>query len=281
MFFLRTNDRGPKLVLVQTLLRLKGFDVKISGNWDKKTFKAIDAYRSRLNLPVGGPVDGKVFFHLIQGTKLKLIDSIDASAGRAGENSEKDLRTAGEVPLLNNHIPGYGVSNAVNQIVGRSLNHRIALLRIMGHGNDGRWISVAIGDPYHTRMSGESGRKEYEETMKADERSYLTNSHYSMHERDLARLKPYFASFGYVEIHSCYIAEKQKPMLRRMADTFGVPVCGGEGLQDTGGFYPSFLLEGEIFTAYPNGFDLASWSARIESSIVMSTKIKQALPWLF
>lgn len=115
-----------------------------------------------------------MFFYLIQNTKLKLIDSIDASAGNVRVYAEKDMRAAGEDPLLNNRIPGYGVTNTVNQIVGRAQNHKIALLRIVGHGNDGNWISVAIGDPYHTRMPGEAGRKEYRETMKADERSYIT-----------------------------------------------------------------------------------------------------------
>ena len=121
MFYLRTQDRGPKLVLVQTLLRLKGLDVKISGNWDKKTYKAIGEYRRSLNLPAWGAVDGEVFFHLIQGTKLKLIDSIDASAGRVRELAEEDLRKAGEEPLFNERIPGYGVTAAVN----RALHHRV------------------------------------------------------------------------------------------------------------------------------------------------------------
>lgn len=66
-----------------------------------------------------------------------------------------------------------------------------------------------------------------------------------------------------------------------MANTFGVPVCGGVGLQDAGGYYPSFLLEGEVFTAYPNGLNLAAWASRIEASMTIATEIKQILPGIF
>ncbi|MEZ5345960.1 MAG: hypothetical protein R2681_10440 [Pyrinomonadaceae bacterium] len=273
MFFLTYGDKGPRVVLVQTLLRLKGIDVRINGIWDNDCLNAVMEYRKKLNLHPMGPIDPKVFFNLIQDSRLKVIDSLDASAGEVAAVTQKEMHQAGINVLMNERVPGRGVANAVDKIIKRSKDHRIGLLRIFGHGNGGNWISVALGDPYHLRKSGH--QQEYE-ALKADWQSYLDYSHYERHRPALKKIKPLFAPFASAEIHSCTVGTVQQKLIRKLADTWGVPVVAGKGLQSVGGYFQNqwgeqvpytFVMEGELFTAYPNNGDLRSWAAGIEASV--------------
>jgi hypothetical protein len=273
MFWLTYGEKGPRVVLVQTLLRLKNIDVQINGIWDQACLKGVEEFRKRLNMHPMGPVDGKVFLSLIQDTKLKVIDSIDASGGGATEAQQRELlRTGASRPLMNERVPGRGVANATEKILKRAKDHRICLLRLHGHGNEGTWICIALGDPYHARKSGQV--KEYE-AMKADWKSYIDYSHFERHRDTLAQISPLFAPFGSVELNSCTIA-KQTKLIQKLADTWGVPVSGGKELQNGGGFSRNkwgewvphaFSMEGEVFTAYPNSSNLQKWAASIEASV--------------
>lgn len=273
MFFLTYGDTGPRVVLVQTLLRLRGIEVRINGVWDSSCMRSIERFRARLKRPPMGPVDGRVFFQLIQGTKLKVIDSMDASAGPLTTVAKADFKWAGIEVLLNERKPGQGVARAVDRIVERSKNHRICLLRLIGHGNGGNWICVALGDPVMLRKSGRM--EEYEE-LKADWQSYIDYSHYERHRPNLERITPLFAKFGSAEVHSCTVGSKQQELIQKMADTWGVPVTAGLGVQYIGAskvnrwgeYVPStFSMEGDVFTAYPGKATLQSWANSIESAI--------------
>lgn len=273
MFFLTYGEKGPRVVLVQALLRLNNIDVCINGIWDQQCLKAVEQYRAKLNLPPMGPVGPKVFFNLIQNCKLKVIDSLDASAGEVADVTVKDMKKAGINILMNERVPGRGVANAVDKIVNRAKDHKIGLLRIFGHGNGGNWISVALGDPYHLRKSGH--QKEYE-ALKADWQSYIDYSHYERHRETLTRISPLFACFGSAEIHSCTVGSKQQKLIQKLADTWGVPVTAGKGLQSVGGHFKNqwgewvpetFVMEGDIFRAYPNEGNLQKWAANVEASI--------------
>jgi hypothetical protein len=273
MFWLTYNEKGPRVVLVQTLLRLKNIDVKINGIFNQDCLKGVMEYRKQLGMHPMGPVDGKVFINLIQNTKLKVIDSIDASGGGATEAQKRELlKTGVSKPLMNERLPGRGVVNATEKILERAKDHRIGLLRLHGHGNEGTWVCVALGDPYHLRKSGKI--KEYQD-LKADWKSYIDYSHFERHKETLAQIAPLFASFASVELNSCTIA-KQSKLIQKLANTWGVPVSGGKDLQNGGGFTKNqygewvphaFSMEGEVFTAYPNNGDLQNWAAGVESSV--------------
>lgn len=278
MFFLNYGEKGPKVVLVQALLRLKNIDVKINGNFDESCWRAIQQYRAKLNLPPATSVDGKLFFNLLESSKVKLIDSLDASAGSVGDTTRKELDAAAgkDHTLMNKRVPGRGVVNAIDLIVNRCKGHRIGLLRVFGHGNGGNWISIALGDPYHLRTSGNPGDMAKYNELKADFHSYLDYSHFETHKKTLARLKPLFASFGSAEIHSCTVGTNQQKLIEKLADTWGVPVTAGKGVQDVGGSYKNqwgenvpytFIMEGDIYRVYPNEGNLQNWAANVESSI--------------
>lgn len=271
MFFATNNESSPRVVLVQMLLRQHGYDVPVTGTYDRATDAAVCAFRAQHHLAPSGPVNPTVFFHLVQGSKLKIIDSVDASAGQFGEDSMKDMRRNGIKPLENERIPGYGVEHAVKKIIERARDHRIALLRITGHGNRGTWISVAIGDPVHTRERSEAAYQR----LRADWKSYIDVVHVDKLKGILKRLTPLFAQFGSAEIHGCMIGT-QRDLLQTLANIWGVPVSGGLDLQYGGAYVTNdygelvsntFTLLGPVFTAYPGRLDLSSWAASVGASV--------------
>jgi hypothetical protein len=290
MFFLTYGESGPRVVLIQALLRLKGINLRITGKWDEANMRAVEKYRAQLHLPPMGPVDAQVFFNLIQKTHLKLVDSVDGSAGLVRVVAEQDMKEAGIKPLVNPRLPGRGVSAAIDKIIARSQHHKIALLRITGHGNRGTWISVAVGDPVEAQVEGRI--KDYQ-AMKADWKSYIDFSHFERLRPILSRLRPLFASFGSAEVHCCKIGN-QKTLLQKLAETWGVPVSGGLANHQVGGYdtnqygeyVPStFAFQGEVFTAYPGGKNLKSWAAGIDASIPnlpeMASQIQHVFPTVF
>lgn len=282
MFYLSDkNPLPPRVILVQGLLRYKGFDVQITGEWDKKTAETIGKFRTQIGMDSQGHVDGQVFYNLIRNTKLKLIKSVDASSGSVADVVKKDSEDAGISPIMNPRIPGKGVATAIDLITQRAKGHQIAMLSMHGHGNEGAWISVALGDPYHARKEGRL--TEYK-TMKADFYSYIDYSHFERHRAVLSSLRPLFAPFGCAEINSCTIGSKQQKLLQKLANTWDVPVTAGKGVQTNGAGYvneqgevinATFSLEGDVFTAYPNHLTRAKWAAQVEASIVLSKLGKQ------
>ena len=160
----------------------------------------------------------------------------------------------------------------------RAAGHRIALLRLFGHGNEGTWISVAVGDPFHAR---EHGQTPAYRAMKADWRSYINLAHLGDHLPTLARLKPLFAPFGSVELNACMIGA-QTTMIKGLADVWGVPVTGGFGVQSAGPYKvmdehgwvttPTLILEGPVFTGYPYGLTLEDWAARAQRWVPVADK---------
>ena len=281
MFYLSDKKPlGTRIVLVQSLLRYKGIDVQITGKWDQQTAGAVAKYRTQLDLEPQGPVNGNVFFNLIQNTKLKVVESVDARAGDVARIAKTQMNLVGVYPLMNPRKVGEGVKNAIDLIIRRAKDHKIALLRFFAHGNEGVWISVALGDPFHTRKNGHM--KEYE-AMKADFYSYIDYSHFERHHQVLSRLRPHFASFGSVELNTCKIGN-QEELLIKLANVWGVPVTGGYDNQRVGNYDydaktiyrneygemvdSTFEMEGKVFTAYPNNSQLADWAAKIDKSLI-------------
>lgn len=276
MFWLAYGDNGPRAVLVQALLRLKGFDARINGIADSRLFEVVNAYRISRGFHTFGAVDGQLFADLIHGTRLKIVDSLDASGGDITKLFvQADKATGALTPLMNARRVGHGVDDAVDKILARASHHHVALLRFIGHGNEGNWLSVALGDPYHLRKSGQTAAYN---ALKADWKSYLDYAHLDRHRPTLSKLKPTFDVLTSVELHACTIAgtTQGRSLIRGLADILGVPVTGGFGIQSVAGHERNaygesvpcaFAYEGAVYTAYPDDGSLASWAATVEASI--------------
>jgi len=265
------GDHGPRVVLLQALLRMKGHDVPMNGVFDRATWDAAVRLRIATGHEPRGPINSEIFASLLDGTRLKVIHSVDAQAGDVRVIAEKDLRARGIDPLLIKRRVGHGVEDAVKQIIHRAQGFRIAMLRFIGHGNEGTWMSIAVGNPYHEREHGH--QTPAYKAMKADWHSYISLAHLADHLPTLVRLKPFFAPYGSVELHACMIGG-QTAMIKRLADLWEVPVSGGWNLQnvsadkirDRYGWETTYtqIFQGPVFTAYPYGLKMEEWAARME-----------------
>ena len=271
MIHITYGDHGPRVVLLQALLRMRGHDVPMNGLFDRTTWNAAVNLRIATGHEPVGPINSDIFASLLSGRRLKVIHSVDAQAGEVRVEAEKDLRKRGIDPLLIKRHIGHGVEDAVNQIIRRCQGFRMAMLRFIGHGNEGTWMSIAVGNPFHEREHGI--QTPAYKAMKADWRSYISLAHLADHLPTLVRLKPYFAPYGSVELHACRIGS-QTAMIKRLADLWGVPVSGGWNIQSVGLFpiydrwgyemTPTQVFEGPVFTAYPFGLTMEEWAARME-----------------
>lgn len=291
MFYLsEKKPLPPRVILVQSLLRLKGFDLQITGEWDKKTEETIGKFRTKIGLAAEGPVDGQVFYNLIHETKLKLIKSADASAGAVADSVKADSIKAGISPIMNPRKFGTGVAVAVEAIKQRAKGHNIALLSIHGHGNMGTQISIALGNPHE--LSKNKKWNEYYE-LESHYYDYIDEKHFEKHRAVLASLRPLFASFASVEVNSCFIATKSPNLLSKLANTFFVPVSGGKDVQTNGTWdyhkncvyhnkfgekvNATFELEGDVITAYPNQTTMAKWAAQVEKSVLNMPQMERQM----
>jgi len=275
MFFTTRYDSGPRVILAQALLRLNGFRLTISGKWDDATEMAVTALRAQMGASkANGPINGPVMAHMLQHSRIKIIDAVDASAGEVREYAEKDLRNNHHVkPVINERRVGHGVEDAMSRIRKRASGHRIGALRFCGHGNRGTWISVAVGDPVHAQWEGRW--KDYD-AMAADWPSYIDYAHFERMRPLLTPLRPLFASFGYVQIHSCRIGQ-QGELLQKLADTWNVPIMGGLTNQQVAAqYYDQYgdkvdtllVLTGPTVTKYPGGASMRSWAARVDRDVL-------------
>lgn len=284
MFYLsEKNPLAPRVILVQGLLRLKGFELPFTGKWDKATGEAIGKFRTQIGMASEGPVDGQVFYNLIHDTKLKLIKSVDASAGDVAECVKYDSVKAGISPIMNPRKFGSGVADAVEAIKQRAKGHSIALLSIHGHGNGGTQISIALGNPH--ALSKKKKWTEYYE-LESHYYDYIDEKHFEKHRAVLASLRPLFAPFASVEVNSCFIATKSPNLLSKLANTFFVPVSGGKEVQTNGTWdydrncvynnkfgekvNATFELEGDVLTAYPNQLTMEKWATHVEGAFILS-----------
>ena len=273
MFFASKSDYGPHMVLLQALLRLHGYNLTISGHWQQKTEEAVAHFRMKMGAQEKhGPVNGTVFTQLLQGKRIKMIDAVDAEAGGAFDWSVKSMKAAGIKPVVNTRRVGHGVEDAMSRIRKRAEHHKIGALRLMGHGNRGTWISVALGDPVHAQTEG---KWEAYNAMVADWPSYIDYDHLEKMKPILKTLSSSFAPYGFVDAHCCKIGQQTR-LLEGLADIWGVPVSGGlenqtagdQGVDRWGNSVPTtFRLMGPVNTAYPGNMNLAQWAARADQLI--------------
>ena len=275
MFFATHNDRGPPILLLQALLRMNGYKLKINGVWDDTTEASVQAFRTKMGASSAyGPVNGPVAAQLLKHARIKIIDAVDASSGECRDWAEWDLKYNQHVkPIFNERRAGHGVEDAVSRIKKRAHAHQIGALRFSGHGNRGTWISVAVGDPVHAQMAG---RWDDYNRMAADWPSYIDYAHFERMRPLLTPLRPLFAPFAFVMVHSCKIGQ-QTGLLQKLADTWNVPVTGGLSNQPVALYTTNsygdrvdstIVITGPATVAYPGGCDLAGWAKRVDQQVL-------------
>jgi hypothetical protein len=139
---------------------------------------------------------------------------------------------------------------------------RVALLRISGHGNLGRWMTASVGSVVHQRRDGKLEMvKDY--GLIQQSQSFLSADNFDMMAPRLRRLTQYFAPYGSFEHTGCSLGSRgdTRRMMGKLADLFRVPVSAGVSLQRH-----IFRFDGAVVHAFPGGASLATWSRRFANA---------------
>src|SRR5207253_10648921 len=109
-----------------------------------------------------------------------------------GGGAVAQVRSAGGSPIKLGLMCA-GVEQMVSSVMTRSGGARkLALLRITGHGNLGRWMTVSVGDVV------DLNRRDYR-TWATEYHSYIDWGHIDRLAPTLAQLRGCFAPYGMME----------------------------------------------------------------------------------
>ena len=82
MILIQNGESGPRVVLLQTLLRAKGATLDIDGVFGNQTYRAVVAFQKGVPggaLKPDGVVGPKTWPYLVDGTDLTVADSVDVT----------------------------------------------------------------------------------------------------------------------------------------------------------------------------------------------------------
>jgi hypothetical protein len=254
VIIVRPGERSPRVALIQILLNRQGSDLKVDGQYGSKTRTAVNAFQTANGISgKGGVVGPETWSKLPLGDNTEVVDVVDVGDPSISDNIVQQLSKAGGDPIQLGQMCG-GVEQMVHEAIYQVESPgTIALLRIIGHGNLGRWMTVSVGEVAHLSTQNP---KAYAATAK-ETHSYIDWGHVNDVASTLSRLRPYFAPYGMMEHGGCSLGSRPetRSLMQRLADLWGVPVTVGVGLQNS-----VLNFDGQIFTAFPKHGTLDSWT---------------------
>ncbi|WP_376089204.1 peptidoglycan-binding protein [Roseomonas sp. CCTCC AB2023176] len=247
--FLRQGDVLPAVTTGQVLMRRhgRGATITCDGQFGPRTRAAVAGYQGGRGLVADGVIGPKTWNSLMAVSGFQTIDLVDGTDPSLITYEAKDIRDAGGDPII-----VYGQSNgllfAMSQIASRAQTGKVMLLRIHGHGGKGVQ-NVTGGEINGAPHMASISLDRFEESAMA-----------------LLMIRRIFVGFGCVQLLGCNVGggPKGKELVGKLARTWGVPVTAGIQTQFAGGSQ-TFRFEGPTVSGFPNGMDLASWSASAET----------------
>ena len=244
------GETSARVVALQILLnRERAIVPKLTtdGAFGTLTKNAVDVFRDQVMRQSGlsGVADPPMWRFMVARARLQVIDAIDVT-----DPTLLDF-VVPEVSRWTDPIVIGGMSNGVTQLVtevrARTRGERtLMMLRLHGHGAPGlsaishgkRDISRGI-DPIAAQ-------------------SVITTALFPLVAPVLRTLGPLFHNFGFVELHSCRVAEGAggATFVRRFADILGAPVRAGVSRQQA---ETVFTLTGRTVTGTPGGGTVRDW----------------------
>lgn len=252
MMTVKLGEHSPRVVLIQILLNRAGATplLEVDGRYGHKTQSALIAFQRRNpGLRPSGNVDSATWLKLPRGKSMNVVDVVDVGDPNVGGAAVKDLTAAGGRPIELGLMCN-GVGQMVTSASGRAASGTVGLLRIIGHGNLGRWLTVSVGDVVDSSPA-------WQKVLASEDHSYISADNFAKLAPVLAPLKGLFAPFGSAEHGGCSLGgrERTRKLLHNLADLWQVPVSVGVGIQIS-----NLHFDGRTFTAYPGHGTLESWS---------------------
>jgi hypothetical protein len=257
MFTLHYHEQSPRVTLLQILLKDE-YPLRVDGVFGPRTLAAVKAFQtSRKQFPGGLPTP-RTWEELLRGTRLAVISSIDAGDPGLADDDGRALRAAGDKPILLGAMCN-GLGQLVTEVGARAAGNSIAALRLDGHGNLGRWMTISVGE---VADLAKQNPREYRKVEK-EYFSYINPAHFDKVAPLLSQLSHRFAPFGFAEHHGCSLGKRPetRKMMAKLADLWGVPVSVGVALQPFGVIT---YFAGPVVTVYPRGASLRTWSHQFQ-----------------
>ncbi|QCI67300.1 peptidoglycan-binding domain-containing protein [Phreatobacter stygius] len=257
MSLLFQGDRFPSVTTSQILLRRHNPQsvIKADGIFGPRTAGAVREFQKFHRLTQDGKIGKNTWGAFTAVSRFETIDVVDGTDPSLIAFEAADLRAAGFDPII-----VFGMSNGVdvvmNAIANKASAGNVMLLRFHGHGNKGLQ-NVTGGE-----IDG------------APHLAGISVDNFDQVKASLAKITDRFVQFGSVQMLGCEVGGGKGPILmRRLADTWGVPVTAGRHTQFAGGS-ATFRFEGTTVTGFPGGASLAGWAQAMETAhgnVSMST----------
>ena len=261
MFTLKFHERSPRVTLLQILLKDE-YRLRVDGVFGPKTLAAVRQFQSSHGEFPGGLPTPKTWKYLLEGTGLTVVSSIDAGDPGLAKEDARALEAVGDKPILLGAMCN-GLGQLITEVSARCGGLKLAALRLDGHGNLGRWMTISVGEV--ADLSKENPR-EYRLVAK-EYFSYINPTHFAKVAPLLSQLSSKFAPFGFAEHHGCSLGKRPetRKMMAKLANLWRVPISVGTRLQSFGVIAD---FEGPVFTAYPAGMNLHAWSQQFQKTTV-------------
>ena len=257
MSLLFQGDVLPSVTTSQILLRRHRPQTLITtdGNFGPRTKGAVVAFQRFHTLNPDGAIGKNTWAGFTSVSGFQTIDVVDGTDPSLITLEATDLRAAGFDPIV-----VFGTSNGVDVVMdlirAKARQGNVMLLRFHGHGNRG-FQNVTGGE-----ING------------VPHLASIGSGNFSQVQPSLRKISGIFVPFGSVQMLGCDVGGGAgTPLMRRLADTWGVPVTAGLHTQFGGGS-KTFRFEGPTVTGIPAGASLGGWSRAMQAAhgnVSMST----------
>ena len=264
MFLIKQGHIGPRVIMIQGILRSLGYELTIDGNFGPKTKAAVQNFQRRPSVKLSP--DGKVGMDTWQTLRsisgYRVINVVDAEDPAQRKRVMGGLNRA----LARDVIIMYGQSNAIasaiSQIMSRvNASGTVAMVRLYSHGAQGAQ-NVAAGKD-GSMMAHRSG---------------FTTAMLPQIKTDFSRLNDVLASFGCLDLMGCSVGGgvKGQRLLSGLANAVRRPAEGGMRVQySTNTGYVPFNFEGAVRHVYPRGVSRKAWGRSVQNSVPVGHWAKQ------
>jgi hypothetical protein len=263
MFNIPFGEQSPRVTLLQILLnshRCAGADGKwltVDGWYGRNTKAAVSAGSRLMGVgdQSGGAATPDLIKQLLEDVDLNVITSVDLGDPRLQADIDVFIANLDDPIVLGGMCNG--LVAMVQAVQTRARPGHVAALRLDGHGNLGRWLTISVGDVAHLKGSA------YQEIAN-EEMSYISSSNFLKVRGVIEPLKCIFAPFAFAEHLGCTLGARPltRAMLEKLADLWGVPIRVGKQTQPIGSVLD---IHGPAFTAYPKNHNLHSWSRQFQT----------------
>jgi hypothetical protein len=281
MLRVKRGDQLPSVAMCQALLNGDRGDtdqISVDGIFGQQTQRAVREFQAKRRVPLTQMVDRATWHALSDQNALQVHDHVDIFDPMLRQ-SARVIEAAGARPAFSG-----GTCNGVAALLGELRSSgigagRLVVLRFHGHGNRGVQ-AVAYGSVAHVYFDALLGQAVPSlhhlpavgslspSLLGAAAREALHSqiSTNSLREPDilfeLSLLKPLFHPSGSVEFHGCQVGGGQvgRSMLRKFADTVGVPAVGARIRQLTS---DAVEFSGPVEVECPRGLSLRQWAKNL------------------